>query len=174
MRLNCLVTAFVLVLSVGQAKADTFSSFTASGTFTDPFSDVLPLSGTITVDVTTGLISNASLLLEGEFWTNIISQGPDAVAPHYDLAVQTPVLNSDFSHDTLVLVLSLTPLMLVTEQGGLVVSGSAALKDAGFSVSLVNTGVLLPTPLPTSLPLFAVGLAAMGLLGLRRKRNQAL
>jgi hypothetical protein len=170
MRLNFLIAACALMLAIGPANAATFEVFNASGTFTDPFNDTLPLTGTLTVDITSGVISNSSLHLENEPWTIIISQNPDVVVPHYDLAIQTPVLNSDFSHDTLFIVLSVTPSMLVVDQGGLIISGSAALKDAGFTINLVGTGALTPAPLPDTLPLFATGLGIMGLFGWRRKR----
>jgi hypothetical protein len=174
MRLNYLAVICALVLTVGQANADTFAVFKATGTFTES-SLVFPLGGSLTVDITSGAFSNASLTLVGEPWTNIISQGPDAVAPYYDLTVQTPFVNTGCTplsscHDTLQLVISTSPSLLVTDQGGLIVSGSAGLRDAGITINLV-AGELSPVPLPAALPLFATGLGVLGLFAWRRKRN---
>jgi hypothetical protein len=36
------------------------------------------------------------------------------------------------------------------------------------------TGVVVPTPLPAALPLFATGLGVLGLVGWRSKRRAAL
>jgi hypothetical protein len=45
------------------------------------------------------------------------------------------------------------------------------INDAGEVVG--SADVLLPTPLPAALPLFATGLAGLGLLGWRRKKTAA-
>ncbi|PWT85503.1 MAG: hypothetical protein C5B58_02970 [Acidobacteria bacterium] len=47
-------------------------------------------------------------------------------------------------------------------------SGCAA---AYFDVASGSSGPLTASPLPTTLPLFATGLGALGLLGRRRKRK---
>jgi PEP-CTERM motif len=43
--------------------------------------------------------------------------------------------------------------------------------DIGVVDIASNNGPLLGTPVPATLPLFATGLGAMGLLGWRRKRK---
>jgi hypothetical protein len=179
MRLNYLVATCVLALTVGQANADTYEDFNASGIFTDVNHDAFSLKGIIEVDASIGIISNASLSLVGEPWINIINQGSSGV--NYDLAIQTTIPNTGCSpptvitpncYDTLELVLSVDPSMLVANGGGLIVSGSANLLDAGFSISLEpGTGILTTTPLPGALPLFATGLGAIGLFGWRKKRK---
>jgi hypothetical protein len=45
---------------------------------------------------------------------------------------------------------------------------------AAFALSPTNVKLAPTTPLPAALPLFATGLGAMGLLGWRRKRKQAV
>jgi hypothetical protein len=182
--LNYVVAACVLAMAVGQAKADTFQIFNASGTYTlsRPFSPEA-LSGTITVDVTSGTISGAALSFPGSgssapFWTVVVGQQPDVVSPFYDVAIQTMHFNTGTPpcsgspggcHDTLDLVLSENPSTLVNDNGGLIVSGMAVLFDCGCSITSV-TGVLT-TPLPSALPLFATGFGALGLLGWWRKRK---
>jgi hypothetical protein len=44
---------------------------------------------------------------------------------------------------------------------------------AYYTDSMIDTVSVDPTPLPATLPLFATGLGALGLLGWRRKRNAA-
>jgi hypothetical protein len=63
--------------------------------------------------------------------------------------------------------------MLVVDHGGSIVAGFAALRDAGFTITLVN-GAVAATPLPGALSLFATGLGALGLLRWRRKRKAAV
>lgn len=171
---------FLLGLSSGHAVAVTFI---ASGTFTDTFNDIFPLTGTLTVDGATGLVSAASLQLVGEPWNILIGQGPNAVAPFYNLTIQTPIFNTGFGpgvpctptngcHDTLALVLANDLLTLIANGGGAIVSGSSFLRDAGFSITLVSGSlVLAPVPLPAALPLFATGLGVIGLLAWRKKRK---
>jgi hypothetical protein len=69
LRLKCLVAACVLAVSVGQVKANTFTTFDASGSFTDVFHDSFPLSGSITVYDTSAVVSDVSL-----FWLANLGQ----------------------------------------------------------------------------------------------------
>jgi hypothetical protein len=168
----------VTALITGQANATTYNAFDVTGTFTDRFRDTFALTGSFDVDATSGRIADASLRLVGEPWTNIISQG--TAGAFYDLSIQTPIFNVGCSpshdgpgcHDILNLVLSASPSMLLADHGGSIVGGFAELRDAGFPITLVN-GTVSATPVPAALPLFATGLAVMGLLGWRRKRKAA-
>src|SRR6516165_2365739 len=94
--LKYVVAACVLAMAVGQAKADTFQTFNASGTYTlsRPFSPVA-LSGTITVYVTARTISGAALFYTSgaPFWTVVVGQQPDVVSPFYDVAIQPLLFN---------------------------------------------------------------------------------
>ena len=181
LRLKCLVAACVLAVSVGQVRANTFTTFDASGSFTDVFHDTFALSGSITVDSNSGaLISNASLFLVGEPWTIIVGQSGS------NLSIQTPIFNLGFSpsnctttngcHDTLNLLFSGDPPIWLANHGASILSGSAFLQDAGFSIHLVSGEIseqISAIPLPAALPLFASGLGALGLLGWWRMRKAA-
>jgi hypothetical protein len=166
-------------LMIGRATADTYSPFTVNGTFTDSFRDIFSLTGTIDVDVTTGTFANSSLSLGGEPWMNINSQG--AVGSFYDVNIQTSVFNAGCStshntgsacHDTLSLLFFGSPLMLVANDGGLLVGGFAGLRDAGFGISLASGSISASaTPIPAALPFFAAGLGVIGLL-VRRRRHR--
>jgi hypothetical protein len=177
--LSRLAVVCLTVLIIGQANASTYVPFTVSGTFTDPSRDTFALAGSFDVNATSGLVADASLQLAGEPWTNIISQG--SAGSFYDLSIQTPIFNAGCSasnngpgcHDILNLVLSASPSMLVVDHGGSIVAGFAALRDAGFTITLVN-GAVAATPLPGALSLFATGLGALGLLRWRRKRKAAV
>lgn len=165
-------------LIAGQANATTYSPFNVSGTFTDQFRDTFALTGSFEVNMTSGLVADASLRLAGEAWTNIVSQGGSG--SFYDLSIQTPIFNAGCSasnngpgcHDILNLVLSESPSMLLADHGGSIVGGFVNLTDAGFAITSVN-GAVSTTPLPAALPLFATGLGALGLFGWRRKRKAA-
>src|SRR5262249_18589473 len=120
-RSKCLVAACVLAVCVSQVKASTLTAFDASGTFTDPFHNIFPLSGSLTVDSASAVVSNASLSLVGEPWTIIVGQsGPN-------LSVQTPIFNAGFSsqnctstngcHDTLNLLFSGSPSIWLADRG---------------------------------------------------------
>jgi hypothetical protein len=179
LRAKIWILAVALTLTVGQANADSYTDFTLSGIFTDPYKDTWSLTGNIVVDGTTDLITGASIRLVGEPWTNIVSQGLSG--GNYDVSIQTPISNTGCSgagncFDTLTLALSAPPSMLVADGAGSIVSGYAELYDAGFAVSLVTgTGSLVDppsaTPLPATLPLFATGLGVIGLLSRRGKRK---
>jgi hypothetical protein len=177
-RLPIVALLFLSQAVISSANAATVQ-FAASATFTDSFHDVLPLSGSLTVDTTTGLLAAADLMLVGEPWTKIVSQG--FVSSNYSVDIQTNVPNAGcFSglpacFDTLSLLLSTGPNGLVQNGGGLILSGLANLLDAGFSIQLSGTGTLTsvsPVPLPSALPLFAAGLGIMGLFIRRRKRRR--
>src|SRR5580704_2094811 len=141
-RLTYLTAFLATALMVGEANADTYSPFTITDTFTDPFRDVFSLTGSIDVDLTSGVFANASLHLVGEPWTNIVSQG--SIGGLYDFNIQTPIFNAGCSasnstsaacHDTLSLIFSETPLLLVAAQGGPIFGGFADLRDAGFDIA---------------------------------------
>jgi hypothetical protein len=165
---------FVTLLMAGQASATTYSPFTVSGTFTDQFKDTFALTGSIDVNTTSGSVADASFQLAGESGSNIISQG--FAGTSYDLSIQTGVLNTGCNgpgcQDTLNLVLSVGPLVLLADHGGSFLGGFADLTDAGFAITLAN-GTISATPLPAALPLFATGLGALGLFRWRRKHKAA-
>jgi hypothetical protein len=127
-----------------------------------------PLSGTLTVDSSSGLFSSANLFLT-EWFTNIISHSSAQPAP-YDLSIKSAT-----STDVLNLVLDVGPLALISNQGGSILNGSAsagglALFNIAGQLSPM-AGEPSPVPVPGALSLFATGLGGLGLLGWRRKRK---
>jgi len=163
----------VLALTNGQAKANTLS-FNATGFWSDQFHDVIPLVADVTVDTSSGLISNASFKMNSsafgfKSFTNIVSQGPNALSPYFDVAIQAPTL-----HDTLFVTFSKSPSMAASDLSWTIVSGSVSLVDGFCCVNLIPGTALSPvspTPLPAALPLFATGLGALGLLYWYKKRR---
>lgn len=178
-RISMSIMAFALALIVRPANADTYTDFNLSGTFTDAYHDNWSLTGSMIVDGTTDTITDTSLKLVGESWTNIISQG--LTGNYYDISIQTPEPDMGCSStgncfDTLTLALSEPISTLLADGEASLVSGYANLYDAGFAISLeAGTGSLVdppsPTPLPGTLPLLASGLGVMGLLGWRQSRK---
>jgi hypothetical protein len=171
--------AALLLVTVSQAGATTYDPFSVSGTFTDPFKDTFSLSGSLDVDTSSGQLTNVSLTVAGEPWTQIVSQGSSG--GFYDVSIQTPITNSGCTlpngpgcHDTLSLVLSVSPLTLVQNNGGSILSGFANLEDAGFQIALESGSLsAIATPLPSSLPLFTAGLGVIGFFYIRRRRLAA-
>jgi hypothetical protein len=169
-RLNYLIATCVLALTVGTANANTVT-FDATGTF-DSASSGINLSGTLTVDVTTGLIPSGGVNLQVTGFNpfNILVSSPSVAQP----------LQAESSDHIDYLYLSFSP-SLIGYNGGPIQSGSTVEVDTShcdscdrhtlFSGSF--TPELATTPLPAALPLFATGLGALGLLGWRRKRKAA-
>ncbi len=177
-KLAACVFFFVLALFGGQTNASTVS-FTATGFWSDRFHDVIPLIANVTVDASSGVISDASFKMNSSAFgfatfTNIISQGPNAVSPYFNVALQCS--SSTACHDTLFVTFSKTPSMAAADLSWAIVSGSVDLMG-GFGVNL-TTGTALspvsPVPLPAALPLFATGLASLGLVCWYRKRRMRI
>ena len=180
---------FMMALTGGQTKANTYVSFNAAGFWSDRFHDVIPLIADVTVDASSGIISNASFKINSpafgfETFTNIISQGPNALSPYFDIAIQTPVFNFGFGspgvlctttngcHDTLFVTFSKSPSMAAADLSWMIVAGSVDLIDGFCCVNLIPGTALSPVspvPLPAGLPLFATGLGFLNLLCWCRK-----
>ena len=131
------VAACVLALTIGQAKAESFN-VVASWTLTQNYViyNVYTPGVIGTIDIEPGSVSSVNICFDAPTcFPNIVSQGPDAVSPYYDVATQTPQYNTGFGfglqpctttngcHDTLFLLLSADPSTLIADQGGSV-SGS--------------------------------------------------
>jgi hypothetical protein len=173
-RLNYLVATCLLALTVGTANADTYTTFNASGTFTnegqyinDP---ILSLSGTLTIDVTAGSITAVDLFVEnngtGFAPFNILFSNPNTSQP----------LIAESSDNTDYLYLSFAPSSLIGFNGGPIQSGHTIEINTdctGCDYHALLSGSLTTTPLPAALPLFAGGLGVIGLLARRRKRKHA-
>jgi hypothetical protein len=173
-QLKAAIIAFIFILTVGQARAAllTFEASAIGILNADSFRTTTTLSGTVTADSTSGLFSSAQLILTAfaSPFTNIISQ--EQTAADYDVLLQNQ------NADKLDLKLSLAPLSLIANNGGLINDGTVTSSAGRLSVFAISgdlspstTGGPSPIPLPAALPLFATGLGALGLLGWRRKRN---
>jgi hypothetical protein len=183
-RLGCLfVVASTLALSVGHVRADTIDVFDASGTFINQFnSSTGSFSGTVTIDVTTGVVTGADLLFPGNVTLNSVltfNQGLELIngqAGWRVFATDAQQHHASFDIFANPAVNTATPLVDFT--GGTI--GTSLLNFAGLcdpsycndqlKGTLTAEGVST-TPLPGALPLFAAGLGAMALLRWRRKQR---
>ena len=169
LRIKYLLTACALALSIGAANAAVVEfdvmGTTADGTF----------SGTIGVDVT----DPANLSSD---YANIISSDFPAKS-FFDIFVDITPIPSPFPSTDIGLEISdgtggtgdhlslYIPPSSLTDAGGLIDGGAfdhGALKGPPIGIT---GGSIAETPLPATLPLFASGLGALGLLGWRRKRK---
>jgi hypothetical protein len=186
-KLVACVFFFMVALTGGQTKANTYLSFNAAGFWSDRSHDVIPLIADVTIDTSSGVVSNASFEINSpafgfETFTNIISQGPNALSPYFDIAIQSPVFNFGFGfpgvsctatngcHDTLFVTFSKSPSMAAADLSWMIVSGSVDLIDANLIPGTALSPVS-PVPLPAALPLFATGLGVLNLLCWCRKRR---
>jgi hypothetical protein len=172
-------------LSVEPASAATV--FDLTGTFTDAST----ISGSLTIDVTAGHVDAVNVTYLGVNYTNILVQGTGtgSTAPgqtpvpiYYGVITGIPYPFIDLAFRGTSAVNS-----LVGYAGGDLCSFDAPCgpDEEGFfwasdyrtsntSAIALETGELTAeTPLPATLPLFATGLGALGLLGWRRKRKNA-
>jgi hypothetical protein len=177
----------LLQASVGDANADTIVQFSATGTFSSPTSPVFTLTGTMEVDITTGCIIGTAPCPDGG------TSAPSA--PHftvfsagavYPLAGETFILGANPLAPDFSLPLISNPFccgdmsMTVTYSGAADLIGYAGGPITGGQLFNNGTNIIASgltgsftavTPLPAALPLFATGLAGLGLLGWRRKRK---
>jgi len=136
------------------------------------------LDGTISIDVTNGLVAAADISAPGTF-----------TGPFTKIAYQTnngygldliDIDDSSSGPDILYLYFPLYPL--VNYNGGQLCSESyvcahpfssvpSMLVVPGVYIDTMVTGVTTVAPVPAALPLFATGLGGLGLLGWRRKRK---
>ena len=197
-----IVLACALVLTVGTANANTVISFDVAGTFDNPavtmYHPPSALTGTLTVDVTTGLVTETNLAVPGfsafsnilhsyEFfaglWTMTIANASGSVldftfAPS-PLPSPAPVTGSGQLFDLLAGTILGGELYVACVEGSAGCQswpnwpGNFAEYFGGNSLRGTLTADLAETPLPAALPLFGSGLGAMGLLGWLRRRRSA-
>jgi hypothetical protein len=184
----------LLLALAPSAIADTIQTFEISGVFNQSFPEInnSPESGTLVLDYTLGLVESASIDIPlavgaNTFWFNgiiapptipssiPISQGsPSIVVPliwnppgvflNVDFLLSDPV--NGFYTDGTVGVGGAEDLLIPHQ----CIGGAGILCNSVFNFNGTLTSVSL-TPIPTTLPLFAVGLGAFSLLGWRRKRR---
>ena len=176
-----------ICLSFSPARANIITVFNLTGTFTDSST----ISGTVTIDVTFGIVDSANLLYMGNTYSTIQSQiqftgiTPSGfISSQVDYAVDIGTSISQFPSIHLGIPGIPQPIFLTGYVGGPVCSVDAvcgpdaagntyasAFHPSASSAVVLQTGQLSVTPLPAALPLFATGLGAMGLFGWRRKRK---
>jgi hypothetical protein len=155
---------FVLMLSAGIARADTISIFDVSGTSGDG-----NFSGTLQVDVTTGVVENVNITFPGIPTIDVFNSAASQFVilppvPQFQLAANDggPVsLIMDFT--------TTVPDTLDGFAGGIITSGH--LTTIGSEISIIS-GNITPTPVPTSFALFATGMALLALGWARNFRRR--
>jgi len=161
-----LAATCMLAFIPSMAAAETL--FSASGTFDVPSCDCTALSGTLTLDDSTGLVDAASLDVTSLAVFNGISNTQNISGNMFELEL------TNSSGDIFDLDYTLTPFPDATS--GTITDGSVETPDcngSGTPICAELSGSLTAvTPLPAGLPLFAGGLSIVGLLA-RRVRKHA-
>jgi hypothetical protein len=181
------VGVVVAIINIGNAEADTITTFSVSGTDLNEISitnlgedgctqetcnNYAPgtFAGTITIDLTTGTMTAANIN------AGIPPYGGDFVTPaNYTGGGFCPFGNCVFNVPAMFIDVDLLDGAVTGH-----VTGSAGNSGAsGVAADFVTDmeGILAftpsPTPLPAALSLFAGGLGIVGFLSRRRKRNTA-
>jgi PEP-CTERM motif len=178
-----LATLTCLVFAPASLLADTTDTFTISGTFLDGST----LSGTITIDVTTGMIGSNNIVWTGSSTT----LGPFNAPPGPAVGMQTGAvvaLLNDADNDVLILALDTdnapNPGTLVGYTGGALCTFSSETTPPDPCTDPFANTVLLPlgapqldlqsgsatltssvlTPEPSSVLLLGAGLLSLGIL----------
>jgi hypothetical protein len=158
--------------SVGVANADTIKVFDVDGSFasvefdTPPLTPPVPLTGTLTIDVTTGSVIDSDLLIRTFSPLNIIKSQetlPNSTGLLYQLSVENTIGDSGY----IVLIVPYVqsnPLIghdFIEIDQGLFTSHSG-------TVPFGLTGSISAVPEPTTWAMVLLGLAGLGFVGSRR------
>ena len=162
MRLSLLVATAILSTSLA-AHADTL--FNASGTFNDGSN----LTGTVTIDTTSGSVTSVNLIVTGVSnftFVDIVGQQPDRSPSQYFVGVENAAGTEDFNF---ALPDSPTGNPLVGYTGGRICSDTSPCSTTSNLYNLqtntfgsrLSTGTLTAaTPEPSSILLLSTGLLA--------------
>jgi hypothetical protein len=166
--------------SIGIAKADTYVTYNVYGSFAsdeyDPPGPALPptpipLSGTLTIDVTNGTITASDLIIPG-FAPLIVIDSQYTSANSTGLLYQLNVSNAIGDSGYVDFIYPYDQSDPLIGHNVIDIDQGEFITPAGF-VPFGLTGNIQATPIPAALPLFATGLGAMVLFGWRRKRKSA-
>ena len=142
-----------------------------------------PLTGTVSID--NGVLTDANLSVNLAFpasnvLTKFLFPVPPYIAAYFDLAYSTQdtwslvAWNCIYGPCTADLA---GEVLSFTDANGLISDAVYTHREDNPSIPNVTyngaTGTITVTPIPTALPLFASGLAGLGLLGWRRKKKTA-
>jgi hypothetical protein len=181
------VAACVLALTVGTANATTyvvdggdFTSFSATCPVgSQPACDNLAANWSITAGPLTGTVDINNGLLTGVNLT--VGESTPGTVGHTFRIPGIPIVTFNLSFTaqdawTLSLFDFLFSLTF-TDSNGLITGAVYTFNNDNPFIPVVTysgvTGTITAIPLPTALPLFATGLAGLGLLGWRRKKAAA-
>ena len=169
--------ALFLGLAASPAQANVIQTFNASGVFTDNS----VLSGTLTFDLTLGVMTASNLIVTGPrnfIFVNIVNQSYTQAPGDYNVGDRNAAGTEDFDFD----LPNPAKTPLFNYQGGpfcsrsalCVMGRNAALFDLTTSTSgaALVVGALNPIPEPTTLALLGTVLLGLGLTA-RRHLTQA-
>jgi hypothetical protein len=179
-----LLFCVIFNLNVESVRAD--AVFDLTGTFDDGST----VSGTFTIDLTTGHVDAINVLFKGVTYTTVLlqesftgnttaGQTPVPVAYHVafgslSLPLIDPFIRGTSAPDSLIGYLG-GPLCSVSTPCGPDQQGNFWIGTYRPTISsghVFESGQLTAEiPLPATLPLFATGIGVLGLLGWRRKRK---
>ena len=170
MKILPLVAACALLGATATANA---STFVVSGTANNVSGGTLgscanlhfcDFSGTLDIDVTAGTITGWDITFPGLPDFNIVTVA-------FPGSLRTISNGYIF---TLLFDTGQTPPSLVGYSGGPITGESVVRTGGAGTVYGDLTGSITPTPLPATLPLFATGLGAIGLLWRRKRKAQTV
>ncbi len=196
LRLKVLAATCVLAMTAGAANANTLTTFDVDASFgnaaVDFYHTPQPLTGTMTVDVTAGVVTDTNLFVPGFSAFSTIVHSYEFFAGTWTMTLANAagnILDFLFNPSPVPTGSQLVGLTSGVIAGGEVYVGCSPLAAlchtwgnwasyglmeeyfGGNSLRGTITAEVSATPLPAALPLFASGLGITGLLAWRRKRK---